>query len=163
MQSAWTIIKRVANVLRASVLETPPNVVEGNPFAAIAHVAPKLSDGSSWDDHREAVADLMIETVNDHAPNFRRSVLARQIFSPLDLERTFGLIGGDIFHGALDLRQIFSARPMLGYADYRGPIGGLYLCGSGGHPGGGVTGAPGHNAAREILRDFKRKRIARIR
>jgi len=89
------------------------------------HVAPQLSDSSSWDDHREAVADLMIETVNDHAPNFRRSVLARQIFSPLDLERTFGLIGGDIFHGALDLRQIFSARPMLGHADYRGPIAGL--------------------------------------
>ena len=125
------------------------------------HVAPKLPDGSSWDDHRETVADLMIETVNDHAPNFRRSVLARQIFSPLDLERTFGLIGGDIFHGALDLRQIFSARPMLGHADYRGPIAGLYLCGSGGHPGGGVTGAPGHNAAREILRDFKRKRVTR--
>jgi phytoene dehydrogenase-like protein len=107
------------------------------------HVASQLPGGSSWDDHRETVADLMIETVNDHAPNFRRSVLARQIFSPLDLERTFGLIGGDIFHGALDLRQIFSARPMLGYADYRGPVAGLYLCGSGGHPGGGVTGAPG--------------------
>ena len=121
------------------------------------HVAPKLPDSASWDDHRETVADLMIETVNDHAPNFRRSILARQIFSPLDLERTFGLIGGDIFHGSLDLRQIFSARPMLGHADYRGPIAGLYLCGSGGHPGGGVTGAPGHNAAREILRDFKRK------
>jgi phytoene dehydrogenase-like protein len=127
------------------------------------HVAPKLPDGSSWDDHRETVADLMIETVNDHAPNFRRSVLARQILSPLDLERTFGLIGGDIFHGALDLRQLFSARPMLGHADYRGPIAGLYLCGSGGHPGGGVTGAPGHNAAREILRDFRRRRIARVR
>ena len=120
------------------------------------HVAPKLPDGSSWDDHRETVADLMIETVDRYAPNFRRSVLARQIFSPLDLERTFGLIGGDIFHGALDLGQIFSARPMLGHADYRGPIAGLYLCGSGGHPGGGVTGAPGHNAAREILRDLRR-------
>ena len=127
------------------------------------HVAPKPPDGSSWDDHRETVADLMIETVNDHAPNFQRSVLARQIFSPLDLERTFGLIGGDIFHGALDLRQIFSARPILGHADYRGPVAGLYLCGSGGHPGGGVTGAPGHNAAREILRDFRRKRMARAR
>jgi phytoene dehydrogenase-like protein len=127
------------------------------------HVAPKLPDGSSWDDHRETVADLMIETVDNYAPNFRRSVLARQIFSPLDLERTFGLIGGDIFHGALDLRQIFSARPMLGHADYRGPIAGLYLCGSGGHPGGGVTGAPGHNAAREILRDFGRRRIAKAR
>ena len=125
------------------------------------HVAPQLPDGSSWDDHRETVADLMIDTVDNYAPNFRRSVLARQIFSPLDLERTFGLIGGDIFHGSLDLRQIFSARPMLGHADYRGPIAGLYLCGSGGHPGGGVTGAPGHNAAREILRDFRRKRVTR--
>jgi phytoene dehydrogenase-like protein len=124
------------------------------------HVAPQLPGGSSWDDHRETVADLMIDTIDNYAPNFRRSVLARQIFSPLDLERTFGLIGGDIFHGSLDLRQIFSARPMLGHADYRGPIAGLYLCGSGGHPGGGVTGAPGHNAAREILRDFRRKRVA---
>ena len=125
------------------------------------HVAPRLPDGSSWDDHREAVADLMIETVDAYAPNFRRSVLARQIFSPLDLERTFGLVDGDIFHGKLDLGQIFSARPMLGYADYRGPIAGLYMCGSGAHPGGGVTGAPGHNAAREILRDFRRNRVAR--
>jgi len=98
-----------------------------------------------------------------YAPNFKRSVLARQIFSPLDLERTFGLVGGDIFHGALDLRQILSARPMLGYADYRCPIKGLYLCGSGAHPGGGVSGAPGHKAAREILRDFRRRRIARAR
>ncbi len=125
------------------------------------HVAPRLPDGSSWDDHRETVADLMIATVDTYAPNFRRSVLARQILSPLDLERTFGLVGGDIFHGALDLGQIFSARPMLGHADYRGPVAGLYLCGSGGHPGGGVTGAPGHNAAREILRDFKRGRPRR--
>ncbi len=122
------------------------------------HVAPQLPDGSSWDDHRETVADLMVETVDRYAPNFRRSVLARQVFSPLDLERTFGLINGDIFHGALDLGQIFSARPMLGHADYRGPIKGLYLCGSGSHPGGGVTGAPGHNAAREILRDLRRGR-----
>ena len=125
------------------------------------HVAPRLPDGSSWDDHRDAVADLMIETVDAYAPNFRRSVLGLQIFSPLDLERTFGLVDGDIFHGKLDLGQIFSARPMLGYADYRAPIAGLYLCGSGAHPGGGVTGAPGHNAAREILRDFRRIRIAR--
>ena len=123
------------------------------------HVAPSLPDGSSWDTHRETVADLMIATVDSYAPNFRRSVLARQILTPLDLERTFGLLGGDIFHGALDLGQMFSARPMLGYADYRGPIPGLYLCGAGSHPGGGVTGAPGHNAAREILRDFRRRRF----
>ncbi len=122
------------------------------------HVAPELPDGKSWDDHREAVADLMIETVNGFAPNFKASVLGRQIMSPLDLERTFGLIGGDIFHGALDLGQIFSARPALGNADYRGPIPGLYMCGSGTHPGGGVTGAPGHNAAREIIKDLGRKR-----
>ena len=126
------------------------------------HAAPQLPDGSSWDAHRETVADLMIDTVDRYAPNFRRSVLARQILSPLDLERTFGLLGGDIFHGSLELRQLFSARPMLGHADYRGPIRGLYLCGSGGHPGGGVTGAPGHNAAREILRDFRRRRVARV-
>jgi phytoene dehydrogenase-like protein len=119
------------------------------------HVAPQLPDGSSWDDHRESVADLMIETVDRYAPNFARSVLGRQIFSPLDLERTFGLVGGDIFHGALDLGQMFSARPMLGHADYRGPLPGLYMCGSGTHPGGGVTGLPGHNAAREILRDLR--------
>jgi phytoene dehydrogenase-like protein len=127
------------------------------------HAAPQLPGGISWDNQRETVADLMIETVNEHAPNFKRSILARQIFSPLDLERTFGMIGGDIFHGKLDLGQIFSARPMLGHADYRGPVAGLFLCGSGAHPGGGVTGAPGHNAAREILRDFRRKRIAKAR
>jgi phytoene dehydrogenase-like protein len=119
------------------------------------HVAPELPDGASWDAHRETVADLMIATIDHYAPNFKASVIARQIFSPLDLERTFGLVGGDIFHGALDLGQIFSARPMLGHADYRGPIPGLYMCGAGTHPGGGVSGLPGRNAAREILRRGK--------
>ncbi len=125
------------------------------------HVAPVLPNGASWDAHREEVADLMIELVNSHAPNFKAAVLGRQIMSPLDLERTLGLVGGDIFHGALSLDQLFSARPMLGHGDYRGPLQGLYMCGSGTHPGGGVTGAPGHNAAREILKDFKRGRAAR--
>ncbi|HET9106110.1 MAG TPA: NAD(P)/FAD-dependent oxidoreductase [Steroidobacteraceae bacterium] len=125
------------------------------------HVAPQLPDGESWDTHREGVADLMIETVNRVAPNFKASVLGRQIMSPLDLERTFGLVGGDIFHGRLQLDQMLSARPMLGYGDYRGPLRGLYMCGAGTHPGGGVTGAPGHNAAREILRDFRRRRLHR--
>jgi len=123
------------------------------------HVAPELPDGSSWDAHREQVADLMIDTVDRWAPNFRLSVLGRQIMSPLDLERTFGLVGGDIFHGALGLDQLFAARPMLGHADYRGPIAGLYTCGAGTHPGGGVTGAPGHNAAHEVLRDVARRRV----
>jgi phytoene dehydrogenase-like protein len=119
------------------------------------HVAPELPDGKSWDDHREEVADLMIATVDKFAPGFAASVVGRQVLSPLDLERQFGLLGGDIFHGALTLNQLFSARPMLGHADYRGPLKGLYHCGSGAHPGGGVTGAPGHNAARTILGDHR--------
>jgi len=126
------------------------------------HVAPALPRGASWDMHRETVADLMIDTVNSYAPNFKAAVLGRQIMSPLDLERTFGLVGGDIFHGALALDQLFSARPMLGYGNYRGPLPGLYMCGAGTHPGGGVTGAPGHNAAREILSDFRRGRLRRV-
>ncbi|HET7756533.1 MAG TPA: NAD(P)/FAD-dependent oxidoreductase [Steroidobacteraceae bacterium] len=126
------------------------------------HVAPQLPNGASWDAHREAVADLMIDTVQSYAPNFKAAVLGRQIMSPLDLERTFGLVGGDIFHGALSLDQLFSARPLLGYGNYRGPLAGLYMCGAGTHPGGGVTGAPGHNAAREILADFRRGRLRRV-
>ena len=126
------------------------------------HVAPILPDGQSWDQHRETVADLMIDTVNQYAPNFKASVLGRQIMSPLDLERTFGLVNGDIMHGVLSLDQLFSARPMLGYGNYRGPLAGLYMCGAGTHPGGGVTGAPGHNAAREIIADFRRGRVRRV-
>ncbi|WP_295525346.1 NAD(P)/FAD-dependent oxidoreductase [Novosphingobium sp. Chol11] len=116
---------------------------------------PPKKNGSpqSWDDVREKVADLIIDTVNDHAPNFKAAVLGRQIHSPLDLERKFGLIGGDIFHGQMGLDQLYGARPVLGNGDYRSPIKGLYMCGSGTHPGGGVTGAPGHNAAAEIIRD----------
>jgi len=122
------------------------------------HVEPQLSGGRSWDDHREEVADVMIATVDAAAPGFKASVLGRQINSPLDLERTFGLVGGDIFHGQLSLDQMFSARPVLGHGNYRGPLAGLYMCGAGTHPGGGVTGAPGHNAAREIIRDFRARR-----
>ena len=123
----------------------------------VQHVAPHLPGDRSWQDEREkeAFADLVIDTVSRDAPNFKASVIARQVLSPLDLERRFGMTDGDIFHGALSLNQLFSARPLLGYADYRLPLPGLYLCGAGAHPGGGVTGAPGHNAAREIIRDFK--------
>ena len=115
--------------------------------------APVLPDGRNWDDEREAAADCIIATVERHAPGFTQSVIARQIHSPRDLERKFGLIGGDIMHGHLSLDQIWAARPVLGHGAYRGPVKGLYMCGAGTHPGGGVTGAPGHNAAREILRD----------
>jgi phytoene dehydrogenase-like protein len=119
------------------------------------HFAPELPGGASWDEHREQAADTIIDTVSRFAPNFRDAVIARQIHSPLDLERKFGLTGGDIFHGALTLDQLWSNRPVMGFADYRTPIGNLYLCGSGAHPGGGVTGIPGHNAAREILKDHR--------
>ena len=125
------------------------------------HVHPRIDEiraGKTWDDFRDEVADLMIDTVNDVAPNFRSAVIARRVLTPLDLEREFGLVGGDIFHGALSLDQLFSARPVLGNANYRMPVRGLYLCGSGAHPGGGVTGLPGWNAAREIIRDIRRRR-----
>jgi phytoene dehydrogenase-like protein len=124
-------------------------------------VAPELPDGRSWSDHRDEVADLMIDTVDRYAPGFKASVIGRQALSPLDLEQTFGLIGGDIFHGALTLDQLFWARPLLGHADYRSPVAGLYHCGAGAHPGGGVTGAPGHNAARAILTDLRWRRWRR--
>jgi phytoene dehydrogenase-like protein len=104
-----------------------------------------------------AVADLMVDTVEAYAPGFKASVIARQTFSPLNLERTFGLPNGDIFHGAMTLDQLFSARPMLRFAAYRMPIAGLYLCGSGAHPDGGVTGAPGHNAAQAVIADLSGK------
>jgi phytoene dehydrogenase-like protein len=121
------------------------------------HTAPTLPGDESWDAHRERVADLMIDAVDAYAPNFKNAVIARQVLSPLDLERTFGLVAGDIFHGELAPDQLFAARPMLGYGHYRGPLRGIYMCGSSTHPGGGVTGAPGHNAAREILADLKRR------
>ncbi len=147
---------------RAPIIEMKlPSTIDDSLAPAGAHVAslfcqqfaPELPDGRSWDDEREAAADHIIATVTAHAPNFAGSIIARQIHSPRDLETKFGLVGGDIFHGRMSLDQLWAARPVLGHGDYRSPIAGLYLCGSGTHPGGGVTGAPGHNAAREILAD----------
>ena len=112
-----------------------------------------LPNGRSWDDEREAAADAVIDTVTRYAPNFKRSVIARMVLSPLDLERKFGLLRGDIMHGVMSLDQLWAARPILGHGDYRAPIAGLYMCDAGTHPGGGVTGMPGHNAAHEIVRD----------
>lgn len=151
----------VVEMLIPSIID-PSLAPEGKHVASlfVQYVAPQLPVGRSWQDpsEKEAFADLVIETVTRHAPNFRSAVVARQVLSPLDLERRFGLPDGDIFHGQLTLDQLYSARPVLGHADYRMPIPGLYLCGSGGHPGGGVTGVPGHNAAREIIRDLRRGR-----
>jgi len=138
-----------------------PSTMDDSLAPAGQHVAslfcqqfsPELPDGRSWDDCREQAADRIIDTVDAVAPNFRRSVLGRMILSPLDLERKFGLIGGDIFQGQLSLDQMWAARPVMGHASHRAPIKGLYMCGAGTHPGGGVSGNPGRNAAREILRD----------
>jgi phytoene dehydrogenase-like protein len=155
--SGWSA-NPVVEMLIPSTLDAslaPPGQHVASLF--VQHVAPHLPSPRSWGNAREkeVFADLVIEIVTRRAPNFKASVIARQILSPLDLERRFGMIDGDIFHGALSLNQLFSARPVLGYADYRLPLSGLYLCGAGAHPGGGVTGAPGHNAAREIIRDLK--------
>lgn len=122
------------------------------------HFSYDLPKGLDWDGIRESAADHVLDTVSRYAPNFKGAVLGRKILSPVDLEREFGLTRGDIFHGALTLDQVWSARPVLGHADYRAPVKGLYLCGAGAHPGGGVSGLPGHNAAREILRDLRWRR-----
>jgi phytoene dehydrogenase-like protein len=111
-----------------------------------------LAEGT-WDDHREAFADRCVAEIARYAPNFPDSILHRQVLSPVDLERTFGLTGGNIFQGAMSLGQLFSLRPVPGWSDYRTPVRGLYVCGSAAHPGGGVMGACGRNAAAEMRRD----------
>jgi phytoene dehydrogenase-like protein len=110
-----------------------------------------------WLARKDEAIGRILDVVESHAPGFRQLVIAHSALSPADLERDFGLTGGDIFHGALALDQLWAARPLLGYADYRTPLKGVYLCGSGAHPGGGVSGAPGHNCAREMLRDLGRR------
>jgi len=117
------------------------------------HFQRHLPDGQSWDEIGNTVADAIIDAIDAHAPNFRSAIVGRQIKTPLDIERDLNMVGGDIFHGALHLDQFYSMRPIPGLADHRMPTHGVYLCGSGAHPGGGVSGLPGHNAARVILRD----------
>lgn len=170
METAWADARRdgwgrdpIVEMLIPSTVD-PTLAPDGAHVASLfcQHFAPVLeateareryADGWADDRAREDAADRVVATVEKFAPGFAKTVVARQVHTPLDLERKFGLVGGDIFHGALSLDQLFSARPVLGHADYRTPIAGLYLCGSGSHPGGGVSGLPGRNAAREILRD----------
>lgn len=114
--------------------------------------APYTLRGTNWDVQREPFADRVIDIISEYAPNMKSLIEHRQVLTPLDLERRFGLTGGNIFHGEMSLDQMFVMRPLIGWARYKTPIKGLYLCGSGAHPGGGVMGAPGHNAAREILK-----------
>ena len=114
------------------------------------------ADNQHWDDIKEQVADQIVDYATGFMPNLKSLIVARQVLSPLDLERVFGLTEGDIFHGRHDLDQIFSLRPHPDAANYRTPLTGLYLCGSGAHPGGGVTGAPGHNGAKRVIKDLRR-------
>jgi phytoene dehydrogenase-like protein len=124
----------------------------------VQYAPPELADGKSWDDEREALGDRVIDTIAEYAPNVPGAVLHREVLTPLDLERRFGLLGGNIFQGEMALDQLYSLRPAPQAGAYRTPIRGLYLCGSGSHPGGGVMGAPGHNAAKIIARDLRRTR-----
>jgi phytoene dehydrogenase-like protein len=157
VEFGWSRVPIIEMVIPSTLDDSlaPPGAHVASLFCQ--HVTPQFGDGSTWEEHRETVADLMIDTVETYTPGFKASVIARQSLSPFDLARIFGLPNGDIFHGALTLDQLFSARPMVGYADYRMPIPGLYLCGSGAHPGGGVTGAPGHNAAQAVIADLRQK------
>jgi len=121
----------------------------------VQYVPYRLREGT-WDERRELLCDRVLRKIAEHAPNVPGAILARQVLTPLDLERTYGLTEGNIFHGDLTLEQLFFMRPVAGWSQYRTPIAGLYLCGAGAHPGGGVTGAPGHNAAQQALRDWKK-------
>jgi phytoene dehydrogenase-like protein len=146
------------------VLEcTIPSVVDPTVAPPGRHVmsffvqyAPYRLRAGDWDREKDRFADRCFDLLAEYAPNFRRAVIDRQVLSPVDLERRFGLTGGNIFQGAMTLSQLFFLRPVPGYADYRTPIRGLYLCGAATHPGGGVMGACGYNAAREMLRDARR-------
>jgi len=120
------------------------------------HFRRNLPAATSWADSKQLAVDRVIDTLTDYAPNFRESIIAVQAFTPEDLEQRFGLVGGDIFHGVMSLDQLYWSRPAWGYAQYRSPVEGLYLCASGTHPGGGVSGAPGHNAAKVMIRDLRR-------
>jgi phytoene dehydrogenase-like protein len=158
---------RLTGMSRAPIVEMLiPSTLDATLAPKGAHVASlfcqhfsyNLPGGRDWRQERQSAVDLIFATVDSYAPNFRASVVGHSALSPIDLEEKLALAGGDIFHGALGLDQLWAARPMLGYGDYRTPLKSLYLCGSGAHPGGGVTGIPGHNAAREILRDGLAKR-----
>lgn len=150
---------------RTPILEcTIPSVVdpsiapEGNHVMNIfTQYGPyRLKDGLTWETEREAYADRCLDLLEEYAPNIKRAVLHREVLTPVDLEREFYLTGGNIFHGRMTLDQMFNMRPVPGYADYRTPIRGLYLCASGTHPGGGVMGTPALNAVRVMLKDYRR-------
>jgi phytoene dehydrogenase-like protein len=123
-------------------------------LSILAQYAPYRLNEGHWNERREQLGDAIVDTLSEFAPNLKGAILGRQVLTPLDLEQTFGLTGGNIYHGELTLDQLFFMRPVPGWAQYRTPIDGLYLCGAGAHPGGGLSGLPGRNAAREILKEI---------
>ena len=155
MDEAFLDAKRYGWSKKPIVEMLIPSTIDDSLAPAGCHVASlfcqQFAPDHDWDADEGKAADTIIDTVEAHAPGFRASILGRQILSPLGLERKFGLAGGDIMHGNMSLDQLWSARPVLGHGAYRGPMTGLYMCGAGTHPGGGVTGAPGHNCAAEVL------------
>ena len=153
---------RAEGIARAPIVEMLiPSTVDDSLAPKGRHVASlfcqHFAPEADWSTRKDEAVGRIFDVVESHAPGFRNSILGHSALSPADLERDFGLVGGDIFHGALSLDQLWSARPLLGHADYRAPVKGIYLCGAGAHPGGGVTGAPGHNCAREVLRDLGKR------
>ncbi len=159
MDAAWHSAVAQGHAARPIVEMLIPSVVDDTLAPRGMHVASlfcqQFRPDADWSTLKESAVQAIFDVVQSYCPNFRDALLGWRALSPADLETELGLVGGDIFHGQLSLDQLFSMRPVMGYARYRGPLKGLYHCGSGAHPGGGVTGAPGHNAAREIVRDLR--------
>ena len=155
MDEAFLDAKRYGWSKKPIVEMLIPSTIDDSLAPPGQHVASlfcqQFAPDHDWDADEGKAADCIIDTVEAYAPGFRASILGQQILSPLGLERTFGLAGGDIMHGNMSLDQLWAARPVLGHGAYSGPMKGLYMCGAGTHPGGGVTGAPGHNCAAEML------------
>jgi phytoene dehydrogenase-like protein len=158
MDAAWHSAVAQGYAAQPIVEMLVPSVVDDSLAPSGAHVASlfcqQFRPDADWAALKGAAVEAIFDVVQSYCPNFRDALLGWRALSPLDLDTEFGLVGGDIFHGQLSLDQLFALRPLMGYARYRGPLKGLYHCGSGAHPGGGVTGAPGHNAAREIVKDL---------
>jgi phytoene dehydrogenase-like protein len=163
MERAWDDAKYGRPSERPIIEMTLPTVYDPSLAPPGKHImgvfvqyAPYTLRQGTWDDLRESFADRVIDCIAEHAPNIRDIVLHRQVLTPLDIERTYGITGGNIFHGAMSPDQMFFSRPVMGWARYATPLRNLYLCGSGAHPGGGVIGAAGYNAAHRVLQDLRR-------
>lgn len=168
IERAWDDAKYGAPSKRPLVEITIPTTYDDSLAPPGKHVmgiflqyAPYRLREGNWHGLKEQYADQVMDLIEEYAPGFKNLILHRQVVSPLDLEETFGLTGGNIFHGEMSVDQLFFLRPVPGWARYRTPVRSLYLCGSGTHPGGGVMGAPGYNSAREILRDWRAGRIGK--